>query len=93
MESKECRICHRIGYRGFVGYGESMWRCFRDDLCDKRRSAKGYDRLGNMQVCARCGDPREWHRTVWPICCVAENEDGEECDCTGFVQNPPQLVQ
>lgn len=47
MESKECRICHRLGYRGFSPYGESLWRCTRDDLCSQRRIAKGYDRQGN----------------------------------------------
>ncbi|SIA22802.1 hypothetical protein [Mycobacteroides abscessus] len=61
MESKECRICHRIGYRGFVPYGESMWECSRDDLCETRRLDGGYDRHGNLfQQCAVCGaDPAD----------------------------------
>jgi hypothetical protein len=37
-ESKECRLCHRIGYRGFVPYGDWAWCCSRDDLCRERRA-------------------------------------------------------
>lgn len=61
VESKECRICHRIGYRGFVSYGESMWRCFRDDLCETRRLNGNYDRHGNpWRQCPECGvDPAD----------------------------------
>ncbi len=57
MESKECRICHRLGSRGFSPYGESMWRCTREELCNKRRAAKGYDRQGNTpNPSARSGE-------------------------------------
>lgn len=34
---------------GFVGYGESMWRCSRDDLCETRRLNGSYDRQGNLR--------------------------------------------
>lgn len=42
MESKECYLCHRIGYRGFVGYGDWAWCCYRDDLCRKTYCHNGH---------------------------------------------------
>jgi hypothetical protein len=37
-ESKECRLCHRIGYRGYAISGDYGWVCTRDDLCRARQS-------------------------------------------------------
>lgn len=47
-ETKECRHCHRIGYRGYVPWGDYGWVCARDDLCRQRharriRAGKGGD--------------------------------------------------
>ncbi len=39
-ESKECRHCHRIGYRGFVPGGDYGWVCARDDLCRTRAAIR-----------------------------------------------------
>ncbi|WP_396909966.1 hypothetical protein [Mycolicibacterium sp.] len=36
MRTKECYLCHRIGTRAYVPYGDSAWRCTRDDLCRLR---------------------------------------------------------
>lgn len=35
-QTKECRLCHRIGYRGYFPSGDYGWVCTRDDLCLKR---------------------------------------------------------
>lgn len=46
MQTKECALCHRIGYRAFVPYGSELWRCTRDDLCARRverRTRLGFD--------------------------------------------------
>lgn len=39
MRTKECYLCHRSGSRAYVPYGDSAWRCSRDDLC-RRRAAR-----------------------------------------------------
>lgn len=39
-ESKECRECHRVGYRGFVASGDYGWVCSRDDVCRKRKAER-----------------------------------------------------
>lgn len=45
-ESKECRICHRIGYRAFVPEGDYGWVCARDDLC-RARAIMRMDAMGH----------------------------------------------
>lgn len=37
---KECKLCGRIGTRGFVTYGSEDWRCGRDDLCRQRQAKR-----------------------------------------------------
>jgi hypothetical protein len=36
---RECRRCHRVGYRGFVPSGDYGWECSNDRACN-RRAAK-----------------------------------------------------
>jgi hypothetical protein len=33
MRLKECHVCHRVGSRAFVSYGDWAWSCARGDLC------------------------------------------------------------
>lgn len=42
MESKECRLCHRIGYAAFVASGgeNNIWECSNDRACSRRRRAQ-----------------------------------------------------
>lgn len=39
-ETKECEVCHRIGYRSFVPSGSERWRCLRDDVCAVRAAKR-----------------------------------------------------
>lgn len=39
-ESRECAICHRIGYRAFVIYGSEQWRCLHEVACARRNSQR-----------------------------------------------------
>lgn len=41
-ESRECGICHRIGYRSFVIYGSEGWRCLNETACARRAARSGY---------------------------------------------------
>lgn len=38
MRWKECRLCHRIGERGYVASGSEnhIWECTNDRACHKR---------------------------------------------------------
>lgn len=33
----ECHSCHRVGYRGYVPWGDSGWECSNDRACKKRQ--------------------------------------------------------
>lgn len=50
MQTRECRICHRLGWRAFVPYGDSAWRCTHEGACARRQGAAGYDRFGNRSA-------------------------------------------
>jgi hypothetical protein len=39
-ETRECHLCHRIGYRAFVPYGDWAWRCLHDNVCIRRRMTR-----------------------------------------------------
>lgn len=35
-DTKECRVCHRIGSRQFVPVGSEEWACANDRACYRR---------------------------------------------------------
>lgn len=39
-ESVECRLCHRVGYRGYVAVGGEGWECSNDRACRKRKERR-----------------------------------------------------
>ena len=43
MRTMECRLCHRIGTRGFSPWGSEGWECSNDRACLARRRAQGLD--------------------------------------------------
>ena len=38
-QTRECRKCHRIGWRGFVPSGDYGWLCANDRACRARQEA------------------------------------------------------
>lgn len=71
MQLKECGICHRVGFRAFVPWGDVGWCCARDDLCRDRvqRTVRRWMRPLSTQAllgiaCAYQTDPR-----VHPLTC------------------------
>jgi hypothetical protein len=36
MQSRECRLCHRIGYLRFVPSGDYGWVCYHETPCLRR---------------------------------------------------------
>ncbi len=43
MMTIECRLCHRIGTRGFSPWGSEGWECSNDRACRSRREARGLE--------------------------------------------------
>lgn len=41
-QTKECRLCHRIGQRAFVPWGSEGWECSNDRAC-RARAARRID--------------------------------------------------
>lgn len=39
-ETRECGICHRIGYRSFIIYGSEGWRCLHETACRRRAASR-----------------------------------------------------
>lgn len=37
-ETRECQLCHRVGYKWFVPYGDYGWVCMRERACIRRRT-------------------------------------------------------
>lgn len=42
-ESKECYLCHRIGYRAYVPYGDWAWRCLYEIPCARRAGRRAWE--------------------------------------------------
>ena len=42
-ESKECYLCHRIGYRAYVPYGDLAWRCLYEIPCARRAGRRAWE--------------------------------------------------
>jgi hypothetical protein len=42
-ESRECHLCHRVGYRAFVPYGDWAWRCLYEKPCYRRIGRRVYE--------------------------------------------------
>ena len=42
MTSKECRLCHRIGSRGFLVAGAEGWECSNDRACKTRKERRDH---------------------------------------------------
>lgn len=40
ISSKECRLCHRIGTRGFLVAGGEGWECSNDQVCRARKERR-----------------------------------------------------
>lgn len=39
MDMRECRRCHRVGYRAFVPSGDYGWQCSNEQACNRRLEA------------------------------------------------------
>lgn len=64
--SKECRLCHRLGSRGFLVAGSEQWECANDRVCKQRAARReraegerrwntAIDVLLNSRFCAEPG--------------------------------------
>lgn len=40
MQTRECYLCHRIGHRAFVAYGDWAWCCANDRACQRRQDRR-----------------------------------------------------
>jgi hypothetical protein len=41
-EMRECRYCHRVGYRGYVPMGDYGWVCANDRACKRRKIQRAW---------------------------------------------------
>jgi hypothetical protein len=76
MQLKECEVCHRVGYKAFVPYGDAGWRCGRDDLCRARvhrvlsRWLRGQTLTERLYVIERYQDDGRVH----PLTCGVDSQ-------------------